>query len=412
MPTDPSTTGRSPSRWAVFKERDFSAYTASRLLSWLANQTLVVGIGWLVYDLTGSALALGFAGLATFLPAVTLALVAGEVADRVDRRLILIASLSVMAAASGVLAAYAVADAKGTAIIYAVLVVFGAARAFSFPASQALLPNLVQRHQFANAVALNSGVGQIATVTGPALGGLLYAFGPAVVFGAAAMFQIASLCLIATIRPRPLAARSKTNWTSLVAGIAFIRSRPAILGAISLDLFAVLLGGATALLPIYARDILQVGPTGLGVLRSMPALGALAMALILAWHPLTRRSGHALFAAVALFGIATIVFGLSTSLYLSLGALFVLGAADMVSVYVRSTLVQADTPDDMRGRVSAVNSVFIGASNELGEFESGVLAALTSTVTAVVIGGVGTLVVAVLWMRLFPSLRDRDRLVG
>jgi MFS family permease len=412
MPTDPSTTGRPPSRWAVFKERDFSPYVASRLLSWLANQMLVVGIGWLVYDLTGSALALGFAGLATFLPAVTLALVAGEVADRVDRRLILIASLSVTAAASGVLAAYTVADAKGTAIIYTALVIFGAARAFSFPASQALLPNLVPRHQFANAVALNSGVGQIATVTGPALGGLLYAFGPAVVFGAAAMFQLASLVLIATIRPRPMAARSKTNWTSLVAGIAFIRSRPAILGAISLDLFAVLLGGATVLLPIYARDILQIGPTGLGILRSMPALGALAMALILAWHPLTRRSGRALFAAVGLFGIATIVFGLSTDLYLSLGALFVLGAADMVSVYVRSTLVQADTPDDMRGRVSAVNSVFIGASNELGEFESGVLAALTSTVAAVVIGGVGTLAVAILWMRLFPSLRDRDRLVG
>jgi hypothetical protein len=261
-------------------------------------------------------------------------------------------------------------------------------------------------------VALNSGVGQIATLTGPALGGLLYALGPAVVFGAAAASQLAALLLVATIRARPMAARSKTNWTSLVAGIGFIRSRPAILGSISLDLFAVLLGGATALLPVYARDILQVGPSGLGILRSMPALGALAMALALAWRPLTRRSGHALFAAVALFGIATIVFGLSRDLLLSLGALFVLGAADMVSVYIRSTLVQADTPDDMRGRVSAVNSVFIGASNELGEFESGVLAALVGPVAAVVVGGVGTLAVAMLWMRVFPSLRDRDRLVG
>ena len=412
MPTDPSTRGRSPSRWAVFKQRDFSAYAASRLLSWLANQMLVVGIGWLVYDLTGSALALGFAGLATFLPAVTLALVAGEVADRVDRRLILVASLGIMTVASAVLAANALTGTSDTSNIYAVLVVFGAARAFGFPASQALLPNLVPRQQFADAVALNSGAGQIATVSGPALGGLLYAFGPAVVFGVAALFQLAALLLVWTIRPRPMATRSKTNWASLVAGIAFIRSRPAILGSISLDLFAVLLGGATALLPIYARDILQVGPTGLGVLRSMPALGALAMALVLAWQPLTRRSGHALFAAVAMFGVATIVFGFSTSLYLSLGALFVLGAADMVSVYIRSTLVQADTPDDMRGRVSAVNSVFIGASNELGEFESGVLAALTSTVAAVVIGGIGTLIVALLWMRLFPSLRDRDRLVG
>jgi MFS family permease len=411
MPLDPSTSNL-PSRWAIFKVRDFSAFVASRLLSWLANQMLVVGIGWHVYDLTGSALALGFAGLASFLPAMTLALVAGEVADRIDRRLILVVSLGVMATASAALAAFAVADTRSIAPIYAVLVAFGAARAFSFPASQALLPNLVRREQFANAVALNSGVGQIATLTGPALGGLLYALGPAVVFGAAAASQLAALLLVATIRARPMAARSKTNWTSLVAGIGFIRSRPAILGSISLDLFAVLLGGATALLPVYARDILQVGPSGLGILRSMPALGALAMALALAWRPLTRRSGHALFAAVALFGIATIVFGLSRDLLLSLGALFVLGAADMVSVYIRSTLVQADTPDDMRGRVSAVNSVFIGASNELGEFESGVLAALVGPVAAVVVGGVGTLAVAMLWMRLFPSLRDRDRLVG
>ena len=298
-------------------------------------------------------------------------------------------------------------------IVYALTMLIGASRAFANPASQALLPNLVPRSGFATAVTWSSSVQQTASIAGPATGGFLYAVGPAVVFGVAFCFFVTAALLMLLIRTRPVRLmREKVTLETLFAGIRFIKSRPAIFGAISLDLFAVLLGGATALLPIYARDILLVGPWGLGLLRSMPALGAFTMSVFLAHRPIQSRSGLRLFQAVAAFGVATIVFGLSSNVYVSIGALYLLGCADMVSVYVRHSLVQGDTPDSMRGRVSAVNSVFIGASNELGEFESGTLAAAIGPVGSVVVGGVGTLFVAFAWARMFPELRNRDRLIG
>lgn len=293
------------------------------------------------------------------------------------------------------------------------MVVIGTGRAFANPSLQALLPTLVPRPLFGSAIAWNASLWQSASILGPALGGFLYALGPATVFGAAAAsFACASL-LIAGIRFRPaaIAERPPITWATLSAGLTYIRDHPVVLGAISLDLVAVLLGGATALLPIFAAEVLHVGPLGLGTLRSMPAAGAVMMAIVLAYRPLQRHAGLRMLQAVAVFGLAILVFGLSTSLPLSMACLFVTGAADMISVYVRQTFVQGETPDAMRGRVSAVNTVFIGASNELGEFESGTLAALIGAVPAVVLGGVATILVAGLWGKLFPALRTRDRLL-
>ncbi len=275
------------------------------------------------------------------------------------------------------------------------------------------MPNLVPREHFGNAIALNSTISQTATISGPALGGFLYVLGPSVVFGTAALaFAVAAILVTRISHRRGAAARGKVSWETLSAGLRFIRSRPVIFGAISLDLVAVLLGGATALLPIFAQDVLMVGPWGLGLLRSMPAAGALCMGFYLARHSMPRKAGQRMLVAVAVFGLATIGFGFSRSLTLSLACLFVLGAADMVSVFVRQTLVQGDTPDEMRGRVAAVSTIFIGASNELGEFEFGMLAAWLGAVPAVVAGGCATLAVACLWTRLFPDLWRRDALVA
>lgn len=394
----------------VFHSRDYRLFLAARLLSALAVQMQYVAVGWLVYELTRDPLSLGLVGLASFLPLVVLALFTGHIADRHDRRRILIiAYATVLASALGMLV-FAATEAHDTRIIYALLLLQGTGRAFGNPASQALVPNLVPPEQLASAIAWNSMVWQTAIIAGPALGGFLYYFGAPVAFGSAAACFALCCLLYAVMHGRPQVAVSQASWDSLLAGLRFIRSRPVLFGAISLDLFAVLLGGATALLPVYARDILAVGPGGLGLLRSMPAVGALAVALWLANKPLKSRSGLRMFQGVALFGIATIAFGISTNIVLSCACLTILGAADMISVYVRSTLVQFDTPDAMRGRVSAVNVVFIGASNELGEFESGILAAAIGTVPAVVVGGVGTLIVCGLWMRWFPALRHRDRL--
>ncbi len=404
--------GALPAR-GVLRHRDFAIFLAGRFLSAMAVQVQNVAVGWLVYDITGSPLSLGLVGLATFLPAVGLALVTGHVADRYDRRAILVACyLLTVLTALGLLACAWTRTGEMWQV-YALVLVFGATRAFANPAGQALLPNLVPREEFGAAIAWASSGWQTATIIGPAIGGVLYVLGEVAVFAAVAALFLATALLFAAIRPRSTAPQpGRVTRDTLLAGISFIRSRPAVLGAISLDLFAVLLGGATALLPIFARDILAVGPSGLGLLRSAPAAGALATALFLAWRPLERRAGMRMFQAVAIFGVATIGFGLSESFPLSLAFLFALGAADMVSVVIRQTLVQIETPDAMRGRVSAVNSVFIGASNELGEFESGVLAALIGTVPCVVVGGLGTLAVAALWARWFPTLRDRDRLVG
>jgi hypothetical protein len=399
--------------YAAFRSRDFRLFSASRLLSIMALQMQNVAVGWLVYDLTRSAFALGLVGLAAFVPALALVLVTGHVADAFDRRLIMLIAHAATALSAAGLVLFAALGADAALPVYGLVALAGTARAFGLPAQQALLPLLVPREDFGNAVAWNSSVNQTATLSGPALGGVLYLLGPTVVFATVAAAFAAAALLAALIVPRPPERRrERTSWTTLVAGLSFIRAHPVVLGAISLDLVAVFLGGATALLPIFAQDILHAGPVGLGLLRSAPAVGALAMAFTLAHRPVARNAGRRMLQAVALFGLSTIGFSLSTSLYLSLACLAVIGAADMVNVYVRQTLVQTETPDAMRGRVAAVNSIFIGASNELGEFESGTLAALLGAVPAVVIGGAATIAVAALWGRMFPQLAARDRLIA
>jgi MFS family permease len=340
-----------------------------------------------------------------------LTLVAGHVADRYDRRLIARLCEIVEGLAAGALALCTFTGWQSKESILALIFVVGAARAFEMPTMQALVPRLVPGPLLTRAFAWSASANQTANILGPALGGLLYAIGPTLAYGIACILFLSASSFVGLIRVEQVP--SKLEWAgarSLFAGIAFIRSRPAILGAISLDLFAVLLGGATALLPIYARDILITGPWGLGLLRSAPAVGALAMSVFLARHPPERRAGLIMFSAVATFGVATILFAVSTSFLLSLGILVVLGAADVISVVIRHSLVQIGTPDEMRGRVSAVNSIFIGTSNQLGEFESGVTAALFGVVPAVLIGGAGTIVVVILWMYFFPQLLRIDSL--
>ena len=363
-----------------------------------------------MYALTGSVLDLGLVGLAQFLPSVALVLVVGHVADRHDRRRILAWCQRTEAAAAATLALLSITGTITEQAIFALVAVIGAARAFEMPTQQTLLPALVPASVLSRAVAANASAGQTAIVLGPALGGLLYVAGPSTVYGACAVMFLTASVLVQRIHvERKPTRREPPTLASVFAGIAYIRRRRELLGAISLDLFAVLLGGAAALLPVYARDILFIGPWGLGFLRSAPAVGALTTAFWLARHPLQRHAGRTMLGAVAVFGVATIVFGLSHSFPLSLAALVLLGAADMFSVVVRQSLVQLRTPDEMRGRVSAVNSMFIGASNQLGEFESGVTAAWFGTVPAVVLGGIGTLLVVALWWQLFPQLVAVDK---
>ncbi|MCS6927596.1 MAG: MFS transporter [Candidatus Binatia bacterium] len=396
---------------SVFGHAGFRCYWAARLCSALAIQMQAVAVGWQVYDLTRHPLDLGFVGLVQFLPAVALALVTGQVADRYDRRRVFALCLVIDALCAVVLFALTAAANTKVVPILAVLFVFGVARAFEFPAAVALMPNLIPARLFVTAAAWSSSAWQTATIVGPAAGGVLYVFGPCVVYSVCTLLFLGAALLVLLIRvERAPAEREAVTWASFVAGITFIRTHPVVLGAVSLDLFAVLLGGATALLPIYARDILHVGPQGLGLLRSAPAIGALGTALVLARRPITRRAGQTLLITVAIFGLATIGFGLSRELWLSLAMLVILGASDMVSVVIRRVLVLAATPDEMRGRVTAVESVFIVASNELGEFESGVTAAWFGTVPAVVLGGCGTLAVVASWAWLFPQLRRVDTL--
>lgn len=396
----------------MWRHRAFMRLWFARLAGTAANQMLMVALGWQMYDLTGSAWDLGLVGLMQFLPSLMLVLVAGHVVDRYHRGRILAVCMALQALVALWLALASHGGGASRELLLVLSVVIGAAKAFQLPTQQAITPLLVPAEVLPRALAFSSAGMQGAVIAGPALGGFVYVAGAQAVYATcAALFGLAGL-LIFFIRyhqtPRPPQA---ITLDTLLAGVRFVRQREVVLGAISLDLFAVLLGGATALLPMFAKDVLHVGPWGLGLLRAAPAVGALVMGLSLSRWPIRRRAGRILLSAVAVYGAATLGFALSTQLLLSMAALAVSGAADMVSVVVRQTLVQLETPDEMRGRVSAVNSVFIGASNQLGEFESGVTAALLGPVGSVVLGGLGSMAIAVLWARWFPALAARDKLV-
>lgn len=393
--------------------RPFLAFWLARVFTASGFQMLTVAIGWHLYQLTGNVLDLGLVGLVEFAPRVLFMLHTGHVADRYDRRRVAALCQSLQALIALALAVGSATDNVSRELIFALAFLLGATRSFEMPATQALLPNVVPTGLFPRAVAASASATQAATIVAPAVGGLLYAFGSIWVYGpTVALYVIACLLTLSLDVRQQVAQRGRASLESLLAGIRFIRSRPDIFGAISLDLFAVLLGGATALLPVFAKDILLTGAWGLGLLRSAPAVGALLMSLWLARFPVERKVGLTMFTAVGVFGVATIAFGLSTSFWFSLAVLVVLGAADMISMVIRGAFVQLETPDEMRGRVSAVNGLFIGASNQLGEFESGLTAHWFGTVPAVVLGGVGTLLVTGTWMKLFPTLAQRDRLHG
>jgi len=399
---------------AVLAHRSFTSFLLARFAGAFAVQMQTVAVGVQIYGLTHDPLDLGLIGLSQVVPFLLFVLVAGQAADRLNRKRIVLACFALLLACSLALAWLTVAGLRSAWPVLAVMVVFGAARAVMGPASQALMPNLVPVALFGNAVGINSAMWQVATIAGPAVGGALYAHsGPAAVYAAVAVLLAVAVGATAWITAPPQAPpKERPSWQSLVEGLRFVWRRHTVLGAISLDLFAVLFGGATALLPAYASDVLQVGVEGLGWLRAAPGAGAAVMAAVLTFRPISRHAGRAMFAGVAVFGVATVVFGLSHSFVLSLAALAVLGAADMISVFVRHLLVQLETPDTMRGRVGAVSWMFIGASNEFGEFESGLTAAWWGLVPAVVVGGLATLIVAFAWTRWFPELRRLDRFPG
>jgi MFS family permease len=394
----------------MLRHRSFTLFLCARFLATLAVQMQSVAVGWQVYAMTSDPLDLGLVGLAQFAPFVPLVLVAGQVADRFERRRIIMLCYAVEMLCGLLLIGFTLTGLKVVWPVFLVMALYGSARAFMMPASQAMVINLVPAETFSQALALHSSAFQVAVISGPALGGALYLAGPLTVYGAvAALLAVASLLMLLMKKvPRKVARAEPAGGFEVLEGLRFVRSRPAMLGAISLDLFAVLFGGATALLPAYASDILQTGPTGLGLLRTAPGLGAALTSLALAFWPLRRRVGRWMFGGVILYGAATVVLGLSRNFALSLAALTLMGMGDMVSVYIRHMLVQVATPDAIRGRVSAVNSVFIGASNELGEFESGLTAVWFGVVPAVILGGCATLVVALVWMLAFPALRCMD----
>jgi len=398
-------------RPSLLHEKNVPRFVAARMCMGFAMQMQNVAIGWHVYTVTGSALSLGLVGLFQFLPTILLVLLTGHAADRFDRRRIVLMSLLVQSAASIALFAFAMDPGSGIWPIYALVTVLGAARAFSAPALSALLPNIVDAQLFPRAVALVSTMNELAMLAGPATGGLLLLWNGASPFGAAAALSLVAAGLVAGISaPRVATVDAATpDLRRLLGGFIYLRRNRFLLAAISLDLFAVLLGGVTALLPIFARDILLVGPAGFGVLRAGPAIGAVIVGAILAHRPLRRHVGATMLWCVAGYGVAIVVFALSTSFYLSVAAMIALGCFDVVSVVVRQTMVQLATPDEMRGRVSAINFVFIGASNQIGDFESGVAAALLGAVGAALFGGMGTILIVGLWAWLFPELRRADR---
>lgn len=423
---DPRLAGR-----VAFTYPNFVAYTFARFFIVLALEMQSVAVGWQVYEITKRPIDLGYVGLAQFLPGFVLFLFAGHAADLFDRRKLLMWCYAGYALSSALLLAATRRAPVSVHLIYVVLVLVGSVRSFSFPVSRAILPQLVPGEHFPNAVAWNASTFQVATIAGPALGGIVYAAfrGPEAVYITSVVVAVLSVFLTLRIHPiegaaerveapgiasQPNAgqppAREPISLRTVLAGFHFIWQKKLILGSISLDMFAVLLGGAVALLPIYARTILHTGPWGLGLLRSAPGVGAALMAIVVAHWPIRRRAGIKMLMAVAGFGVFTIIFGVSRSLIVSLIALLLLGASDMVSVIIRATLVQIATRDEMRGRVNAVDMLFIGVSNELGEFESGLTAQWFGTVPAVILGGVGTLVVIAAWAWLFPELRKADQL--
>jgi MFS family permease len=394
----------------LIQQRPFVLFWLARLASTMGYQMLALTIGWQIYELTNSAFDLGLVGLIQFLPAVVLTLLIGHAADRYDRRLIVRGAHGIYALAAVMITVALLTGTLSRDLLFASVFIIGCARAFEMPTAHALAPTLVPPVLISRAVAAWTSANQTAVICGPALGGLIYAISPVLIGFVCLIFFACSITLVSLVRARrPAPPREPPTFKSVLAGLHYIRSRRRLLGVITLDLFVVILGGATALLPIYARDILAVGPIGLGLLRSAPAVGALITSIVLARHPIDRHIGHKMFAVVGIFGVSTIVFGLSTSFPLSLLALLILGASDAVSIVIRFSLVQIETPDEKRGRVSAINYLFVGSSNTLGEFESGLVAAWLGAVPSVVIGGLGSLLVGAVWMMLFPDLRRIDR---
>jgi MFS family permease len=401
--------------FAALKNRDFALYLGSRFFASIATQMVIMAVGWQVYHITGRVLDLGLIGLSQFLPFLCFVLLSGHVADQFDRRIIILFGHCAYIVCTLLLLCFAWMDLRTTLPIFGVLTVLGITRAFQMPAAQSFVPTIVPPEILRNALSVNSSAAQVAAIAGPSVGGIVYAIGESrfghntgagVVYGSAAILLLAAIAAVSLVRKRRApSSRSVLAWSTLLQGLHFVWHRKTVLGAISLDLFAVLFGGATALLPAYTREVLHAGPDVFGYLRAAPGIGAGATAIWLAFRPVSRNVGVTMFAGVGAFGLATVVLGLTHLFWVAMVALIVLGMGDMISVFVRSLLVQLQTPDEIRGRVSAVTSVFIGASNELGEFESGTTAAWFGLVPAIVIGGVATMVVTVLWARVFfPAL--------
>ncbi|MQB11414.1 MFS transporter [Agrobacterium sp. ICMP 6402] len=398
-------------RFGAFRHSSYRRFFSARFFSAFAIQIVSVSVGWQMYEVTGNAFYLGLIGLFQFLPSLLLILVTGTVADRHNRRRIMAICLVIAAGCAAALLGLTLTHSFSPWPVFAILVVFGIERAFMGPAVQSLAPNLVPVEDLPNAIAWNSSSWQMASILGPVAGGLLYGLGASVAYIVAFVLFIVSATLAVTIhKPEQRGPAKAISLETMLAGFKFISQEKIVLGAISLDLFAVLLGGAVALMPIFAKEVLTLGPWGLGLLRAAPGIGAITVAVILAFRPIRHRAGLLMFIGVGLFGVSTVVFGLSETAWVSIAALVVMGASDMVSVYVRETLIALWTPDEVRGRVNAVNMVFVGASNELGEFRAGTMAHVVGAVPAVVIGGAGTLAVAVIWALGFSKLRKIDNL--
>lgn len=404
-PDAPPQASPTPDSPIAFRHRNYALFWFSRLSATLAIQIVSVAVGWQVYDITRDPWDLGLVGLFQFLPAIALVLVTGPASDRFQRRVIMTVCALIEATAALALVALTLGGVADVRWIFVVLFVFGVARAFYAPASWAIVPGLIPRAALSNAISWNASSWQFASIVGPVAGGLLYGLGPIAAYGVAAAMLVASATLTLMIRSTQVTQALDRSWTTLAAGFRYVFSEKIVLGAISLDLFAVLLGGAVALMPAVARDVLDLGPWGLGLMRAAPGLGAIAVAAYLSVRPIRDRAGHVMFLCVGLFGLSAVVFGMSTTTWLSIAALVVMGGADMVSVTIRETLMQLWTPDEVRGRVNAVNMMFIGASNELGEFRAGAMASVIGVMPAIVAGGVGAMAVAGIWAWAFPGLR-------